>query len=949
MARDEWRQAIAAVVDADDVIRGTAFFVGTDAALTCQHVLSAARGGRVRLRPVDSQIDLDVESHDSFEEQDLVLLRVGPGTAPRPLTLRDERAEPGDDVGSFGFPYTKLKEHPDGYPLSSAKVSGSTKVQWQNNLIPVLIVAGVEADQGMSGAPLVDLHRGDVVGILRLSNLKDRTAHAVPAEMATERWPGLRSAAPQSFEELIGSPDWLAWTKWAEFDPARFHCVVVDAERAVAEGSAPANRLSTLVDDLFARKDARRLWAAFTAAWRGRRLVPDRAERRLPQNYERKAVSISKLSVVDAFASRSALEAATRMLVEADLVVMDVTGFEPGVMLLLGVRASTRRGVTVASHGGGWHEGDPLDRPFNLSDLSLASHTRPPGPPVGQDARIARLADRVSTGFDQLAHQPHYLDLPVYDALRQLGTHDNASASIPVSDEVLVLCSYGKEYFARWEELNRQVSQALSQQDHITNVTRLLDRATPQLVSQSLYERIRRCSGCIGDWTFASPSTFFELGVRIAVSPWSVVQVVDDAWFKEHSDEGSAIAKQLKAMRAIFNPLGYRDLVAGESDLGRRVVDELLAAREQFQGRGGHRVRQVVAQALGRVAESLPGPVEQLRDDADALNRRGRLRSNVPQALFYEVSEIKADQEVAARERRIAAWLYLEHRLRATGRLDDEELWFDLGEAVATDLLASDVRSDVETGLDIGERLRGEWSDLGSLERSVALQRNRGDALLKLERGKEAAAAYELGLADASKALELLGVPIELAAPPASFDEPTAIDAAEWLGVQGGLLHRLSAVSDDRSTARRAVESYIKGAAFESAFDLPQTYNRTNAIKRSLVVGLRTMAQVTGDLRDLRSALERRLATDERASDDAWVWADLGDTCLLLGDRATAVSAYQTFATKARSDSPDSTLAVLRQVAESLAASQDPEADRIERTIIDVAALLRPDSAGEGR
>jgi len=92
----------------------------------------------------------------------------------------------------------------------------------------------------------------------------------------------------------------------------------------------------------------------------------------------------------------------------------------------------------------------------------------------------------------------------------------------------------------------------------------------------------------------------------------------------------------------------------------------------------------------------------------------------------------------------------------------------------------------------------------------------------------------------------------------------------------------------------------------------------------------------------LSEALERRLSTDERAADDAWLWADLGDVRLLLDDEDGAVAAYRTFGAKARTDSPTSTLAVLRQIADALAAHGDGAAARLPRVPVGSRTSLEP-------
>jgi hypothetical protein len=457
-----------------------------------------------------------------------------------------------------------------------------------------------------------------------------------------------------------------------------------------------------------ASPEADALWNSFTAAWEGRQLVQTRQGRRLAAQYSRANVRLAWFDVLDAYASPASLDLAVRLLVEADLALFDVTEFEPGVMLLLGMRAATRRGVTIASHGGGWREGEPLARPFNLSDLSLSSHSPPTDAFVDEDPRLDRFVKRVATGFDQLARQPYYRDLPVYDALRQLGHEEKVWASIPLDKEVLVLCSYDPMYFSTWQNLRRQLKDALSEEGIRTNVVRLQDVATPQVVSQSLYERIRRSAGCVADWTFSSPSTFFELGVRMTASPRSVVQIASEKWLQEAIDSGgtNTTGRQLKLMQSLLDPLLYKG--DDDADIGGRIARQLIEMRKRGAGFTGHRVRQVAAEALGRTGDRLPDLFEQLRREANALNHQGSIRDNVPQTLFYEVTDIKTDQESSALERRLAAWLYLEHRVGAAALSDSDKrkkLWRELGDVVVADLYNSADEADHALAQQIDEKL----------------------------------------------------------------------------------------------------------------------------------------------------------------------------------------------------------------------------------------------------
>jgi hypothetical protein len=701
----EWVTSIAAVVDAEDIVRGTAFFVGDDVAMTCQHVLAAGGDGHMRLRRYGSEELEDVLASDPDVGLDLALVRVSPKAGSCRLALATQPSPVGQKIISHGFPRDHpIAVWPNGIPLDKAAITGPTIINWRGQPVDQLTLFGSGFQEGFSGAPAVDAQTGQVVGILTRLESTER-AYAIPAKVARLRWPSLPTGVTTTgtlFAELTKVLDAVAPSAWEAFDPSRLNCVIVTSERA------DTDELSDVLAEVLARPQAIEIWNAFTNAVGGRRLLAGET-RSPPTEYTMQNIQPASFGVLDAFESFESLSSAARLLVESDLALFDVTGFEPGVMLLLGIRSATRRGVTIASHGAGWHEGQPLDRPFNLSDLSLSSHSASTEVTTGTAPRVERLAARIRLGFEQYARHPNYLDLPVYDAIRQLGSQEDAWASIPLDEEVLVLCSYHARYFPIWQQLRIRVQQALAASGTQTTVARLLDTATPQLVSQTLYERVRRCAACIADWTWGSPSTFLELGVRLVASPWGAVQMVERGWLAEPADprgEALPIAGQVQRMRRLFDPLVYD--VTPDQAIGKRIAAQLISIREQVQGRTLHPVRQAATEALARSEERLADPDLLLSEEADSLNHVRRTRTNVPQALFYEATRIKADEERAALERRVAAWLYLEHRVHARDLPEEDSrkaLWQELGEIVVADLYASEVDADVDLATEIEERL----------------------------------------------------------------------------------------------------------------------------------------------------------------------------------------------------------------------------------------------------
>lgn len=928
MPAQDWVQAVAAVIDRQGVVRGTAFFVGQDVALTCQHVLAAAgQDGAAELRTSGSQDSESIIEYDSDVDLDMALIRVPLRVDRHWLSLKTEIDLSSKSIHSHGFPWDHQRGYPDGFPMDPATVSGHTTLIWGGQPVKLLVLTGSRVQKGMSGAPaVVERENNSVVGILRFSERGDARALAIPTEVVTRRWPGLlvdrENKAPSYSELTHTTPEALALTAWKEFDPRFFHCVVVDSEFSVnkrAGGSlATSDSLITVFRDLLASPNASILWDSFRSAWQGRQLVKNLKPRPLPEKYSRSNIKVASFSILDAFASPSSLDLAARLLVEADLALFDVTCFEPGVMLLLGIRAATRRGVTIASHGNGWREGEPLSRPFNLSDISLSSHT-PADVLVGDDPRSSRMLERLRTGFNQLAQKPYYQDLPVYDALRQIGPQESAWTSIPLEREVLFLCSYDAKYFPIWRHIRGLLKDSLFEAEIQTNVSRLQDVATPQLVSQSLYERIRRCAGCVADWTGASPSTFFELGVRIAVSPWSVVQVASEEWFRVAIGDGSQ-ARQLKLMQHLLNPLLYRN--NDDQNIGRRIAELLMEFRSQISGSTGHRLRHVVASAVGNTEVSLPGVAEQLKEEADTLNHPNRVRDNIPQALYYEVSSIKKDQERASLERRLGAWLYLEYRVHAGDLTDSDhrkQLWRELGESAAADLFLSSDSSDQILAHEISERLKNE------LIRGVTLQRRQGDALKNAGESDEAKKAYQIGLAMLDEELAKRKWH--------DTERKNSSDLADLLGARGGMLRRLGRVHD-------ALSSYREGGELEKVYKLPVTYNRANRIKLALIAGEATLAILQDEMREVRDVLKVRLHGDERAADDAWPWADLGDVLLLLGNNEEAEEAYRTFATKASSESPMTTVTVLREIVDAVRSHGDPDAERLATAVAKIEQIF---------
>ena len=174
-------------------------------------------------------------------------------------------------------------------------------------------------------------------------------------------------------------------------------------------------------------------------------------------------------------------------------------------------------------------------------------------------------------------------------------------------------------------------------------------------------------------------------------------------------------------------------------------------------------------------------------------------------------------------------------------------------------------------------------SGLESLERTVSLNRNKGDALIA--RGRRSAPSTPTGSARnvPTRRSGCLGSISVADRDPAPYRAGSARWTLRSGWEYGAGCYAASAELGQPDTLEDALESYRRGARIETKYELSSTYNRTNALKLALITGTATVAQERDALVELRDVLDRRLAADVQAADDAWLWADLGDVTLLLG------------------------------------------------------------------
>lgn len=192
--------------------------------------------------------------------------------------------------------------------------------------------------------------------------------------------------------------------------------------------------------------------------------------------------------------------------------------------------------------------------------------------------------------------------------------------------------------------------------------------------------------------------------------------------------------------------------------------------------------------------------------------------------------------------------------------------------------------------------------------------------------GEGARAAYE-------GALEAFNAALRTVEGEGLTDAASAMIAADLYGGRAGLLRRLGRLDE-------SLDSYRTGADLEQKFGSLTTYNRANAVKLALLSGASTLAEARPALVDLRQTLHERLRTDETAADDPWLWADLGDCLVLLGETAEAIDTYRVFVQRAQLRSPATMLAVLRELSDTLTTRGDPDAEQLAAGVVEVELAL---------
>ena len=640
---------------------------------------------------------------------------------------------------------------------------------------------------------------------------------------------------------------------------------------------------------------------------------------------------LAELAVARAYTSEDQLARAVHALCQAEAVVFDLTGFEPGVVFLLGVRSVARRGVTICSVGGKDHlAGDQLDIPFNLQLLNLAAHSARQvkmGPGLRPKELLAR---KLVSGLHDAASRPRYLDLPAFDAVRELGLQSSDYKGIGHAKEVLVLCPFSTSYRERnWErtidaELPGKLVKHLRDQevpvDAQPRLARLVDLDTPRLVTQTLFESIRRTDMCLVDWTGLRANVMFEAGVRMATNRLGAVHIVEqreDGAFALPEDPPPPPHAAL--MLQLFDPVPY-SCESGVVEPFEAMIGRFETALEQ--DRAGHvgAIYRAMGEALDDDVSAHPSAVdEDLVHEANLLFSDDQESTGISPILFHDVASTLVERSRrAAEERRLAAWLYMHHRYSGTDLAADAQraLRFDLlsvqvrrwaRQAGRQDLVALIGASSVRPSADPGADLASVAARVKARKEEAKDCRDAGDL-----KGAVDVLTQTVTMLKASRWYASMLDSAEVG----EGEKAVAAHLADCLGMLGGNHRRMKSLE-------LALAAFEEGSRWEGddRLDVQSSYNLVNEIVLPLEMGRSTATEQRNRLRIAVDAIGRQVHGARR--NDRWAWADLGQCQLLLDDLPGARTSYARVRSLGDADTLRSVLPVLQKLKDALRDERD--------------------------
>jgi len=599
------------VSDLTQLCVGTGYFVSTDLVLTARHVVLGADSIQVRVEAAA------VEEHKRWVtgevvwtglgDLDAALVRVASTISDWevPPMLPDYRG-PWESEGYAQAVASTTSGRRKTLPL--AGTLGQSRGQGAAELLlttdATVLPDRLDGWQGMSGAPVFKADSDELVGIITDAN----------AALGN----GL-IAAP--IERLLAHPAFriaISTTRFVKI-PAGSWCLVLACESGRSD-------LRDKVSDVIAgygNED------------------PVLAE------MDRDPVL---MNAHEAVANVENWCTAVQALAAADYVVADVSGFQPAVMALLGVRSAMRRGVTISVSAR--EEGHPIVTPFNVQETRVLD--------LDSESFYETLYTALTEGRRYLKADRTYLDLPAYTGVRAPRPDNWATDD---ARTLLVLCPFAEEYQTFYDKTLRSIIRA-----HTRNSMplRMLDLKSPRLVGQALYEQIRWSTRCLVDLSYWRPNVMFELGVRLACSEHDPLCIIDGDATTTADVDG---LEQLVSLTNLLAPTVYSRSVPHQA-----LVPALKAWSSQQETEvksaslPGGTTYLVATTGFHWVEEQmLERPDRHLKTLAEHVFGKDQERRPERMVLFADNPPFEAALNVAVRQKWIAAWLFMKYLLAEDG------------------------------------------------------------------------------------------------------------------------------------------------------------------------------------------------------------------------------------------------------------------------------------------
>lgn len=574
-------------------------------------------------------------------------------------------------------------------------------------------------------------------------------------------------------------------------------------------------------------------------------------------------------------------------LCHAPLAIFDGTRITPALALLLGIRAATRRGVTIVFHEGKLDVKAWQLLPFNLREIRTVAVTDRHS---NEGFRVP-LIHAIEQGFHRYAMGPdRYADLPGFASLRNLGAKAEEVSPRPGKTEVLVLCPFDQSFDDHWVNIRNALHEHYYRGDDGDHpAVRVVDMVSPEMLSKRLFETIRRDEECVADLTTNRPNVFFELGIRVAVH-------VRGARIIQSSESGKDAEGELVGAMLGMNPYDKTEASILEA---LRMTDPIwpgglvsasyvhsLAERcvRPAQEAGGIPVLDV----LWDIIASVGGADRQKQVTPPVLYQGNpRIRRNVSTFVFdgllaYCLLAEKLPSGTSPSSRKKSALIELRNTLRdlpisESERKAREAILAQLADDDGADDTKADSVSDLLSTAEMTRasviEIRNQWKDSPDVSRRDEEFENAATSM------RQVIEALEERLSHAEK--KSIG------------ERELSARLADCHGVLGGL-HR------DRNDLREAVSAYQTGRKHEKRAKALGGLSNSYCLVQELVNRVLLHAAEAGNpvrllesaLRRARAELEKQLQDDRRG--DIWLQADIALITQIL-DPLHAIEQWEAF------------------------------------------------------